>query len=180
MEKELYDLYDRQIRLFGKDTQKLIEESHVAIIQGPPYVLGREKRINDVGGEILKNLVLLGVERVTVNKHVISSFKRMFVNEITKINEKIRVAVIDEQQTEEAWNGYTLVILIDCKGQTTCPGIYVCSRCMGFHPLGKRHLCRECSNISVVHDCLLGAIIVQEWVKRLQKKPFVDEYYLEI
>ncbi|WEL39195.1 Myb-like protein [Encephalitozoon hellem] len=180
MEEELYGLYDRQIRLFGKGTQRLIEEARAAVIQGAPYVLGEGKRSSDIGGEILKNLVLLGVGEVTVNRHVITSFKRMFVNEISKINEKIKVVVVDDEKAFKAWCEYALVIFIDHKEQSVSTSIYVCSKCMAFHPLGKSHLCKEYGNISAAHDCLLGAIIVQEWVKKLQGKPFVSEYQLKV
>ncbi|CAD26351.1 similarity to DNA damage tolerance protein RAD31 RA31_SCHPO [Encephalitozoon cuniculi GB-M1] len=180
MEEQLYGLYDRQIRLFGKDTQRLIEESHVGIVQGPPYMLEGNERTNDIGGEILKNLVLLGVGRVTVNEHVLRSFRRMFVNEVSKINEKIRVEVIDEEHQEGAWDGYTLVIFIDQKEQARCPSIFVCSRCVAFHAPEKEHLCERHSSVSAAHDCLLGAIVVQEWVKRLQNRHSVDEYCVEL
>ncbi|ADM11974.1 uncharacterized protein Eint_080380 [Encephalitozoon intestinalis ATCC 50506] len=180
MEKELYGLYDRQIRLFGKDTQKSIEESHVVVVQGPPYIMAGEKRINDVGGEILKNLVLLGVRKITVNADVLVSFKKIFANKIEKINEEVKVTTIDQEKDEEIWARCTQAIFIDMKMRTNCPSIYVCSRCMAFHPLDQEHVCREYDSVSVAHDCLLGAIIVQEWVKKLQKRSFVDEFRLEI
>ncbi|KAL6936687.1 uncharacterized protein HGUI_03106 [Hanseniaspora guilliermondii] len=49
------ELYDRQIRLWGMSTQKLILKSNVLVVN-----------INGVGTEIMKNLLLSGIGNITV------------------------------------------------------------------------------------------------------------------
>ena len=181
MDESLYGLYDRQIRLFGSDTQRRIEESHVCVLQSPPYNMERKERATTIGGEVLKNLVLLGVGRVSVNKHALESFRRIFVNDISKINDRIEVGVIGDESGQEDWAELDLAIFIDQEhGDAKCPGIYICSKCMAFHGADKKHVCTGHGDISLVHDCLLGAIAVQEWVKKLQGRPFVGEYRLDL
>lgn len=55
------ELYDRQIRLWGMSTQKLILKSNVLVVN-----------LNGVGTEIMKNLLLSGIGNITVlDEHVI-------------------------------------------------------------------------------------------------------------
>lgn len=181
MDESLYGLYDRQIRLFGHGTQEQIEKSRVCILQGPPYRIERKERVTTIGGEVLKNLVLLGVQKVSVNQHVLGSFKRIFANDVAKINDKVEIDVVDKEDEQECWSGYSLAIFIDQEHEgVDCPGIYICSRCMSFHGVDKKHVCTMYGGISLAHDCLLGAIAVQEWVKKLQGRPFVSEYRLDL
>ncbi|KAH9410984.1 hypothetical protein HK407_09g13980 [Ordospora pajunii] len=172
----MYGLYDRQIRLFGQQTQALIEKAHVCILQAHLGHDQQEHRDTDIGGEILKNLALLGVPRISASKCVIESFKRMFHGSIKDINPEIE---INETDTIDIQHSHTLIIFINGWNEYESQGIYACSKCMSFHSTQKQHSCSETSTcISFANDCLLGAIIVQEWIKKLQGKPYAECYKL--
>lgn len=183
-EEALYGLYDRQIRLFGRSTQDLIEDAKVYITQKAPYFLNRRRRATDIGGEILKNIALLGVKDISVNETTKESFERISANGVEKISEDIKVSIVDAQSQEDNKEIYTLAVYIDQMDDSkeSHAGIYVCSRCMSFHDIKKRHECGGyvLGNNAFPNDCLLGAIVVQEWVKRLQGKPYVEEYQLQL
>lgn len=172
----MYGLYDRQIRLFGRDTQQRIESASACIIQRPPYFLNRKERRTDIGGEILKSLALLGVRTLSASASVEESFKRISPNDVCRIN-KDAVLNAGTQST------HTLAVFIDEMGQSSAETtVYVCSRCMSFNNARNEHVCTgyvfgECV---FAEDCLLGAVVVQEWVKKLQGKPHVEEYQLKI
>ncbi|TBU14573.1 E1 ubiquitin activating enzyme-like protein [Ordospora colligata] len=172
----MYGLYDRQVRLFGQHTQDLIEKAHVCIIQTHQSYCDQYHRDIDIGGEIIKNLALLGVRTISASKCAIESFKRMFHGCIKDINSEIE---INEVNSINVQHKYTFIIFINGLNEYKLEGIYACSKCMSFHSALKLHICSEASTcISFANDCLLGAIIVQEWIKKLQGKPCVECYTL--
>lgn len=177
MTNDLYGLYDRQIRLFGRETQRLIESACVYVVQGPPYILNTKMRTTDIGGEILKNLVLLGVRTIFTDEIVKSSFSRVSPNDVSKINDEVDV------RTEVGKETYTVAIFVDKTDEVESDvGIYVCSRCMSFHDIKKEHVCAKyvLNRDPFAGDCLLGAIVVQEWIKRVQNASYVEEYQLKL
>lgn len=143
-------------------------------------MFNRRERVSDIGGEILKNLVLLGVRRISMNKAVDDSFKRICPVDAGRMNEDMEVRMVDEPDGKER---YDLAVFVDqVRDVESCVGIYVCSSCMMFQSVEKKH---ECSgyvlgDMVFVNDCLLGAIVVQEWVKRLQNRPHAEEFQLSL
>ncbi|KAM0674192.1 hypothetical protein GVAV_002266 [Gurleya vavrai] len=85
--KSDFSLYDRQIRLFGAITQRKIKNLHVQIIS---------ESENLTAGEIIKNLVLLGVIELRVNLFAMNSYKKIGVSELEEINENVSCEIIEE------------------------------------------------------------------------------------
>jgi hypothetical protein len=176
-ENLVHGLYDRQIRLFGQNTQSLIENAEI-------YIIEREASMReaDIGGEIVKNLALLGVKRLVVSPSTERSYKRLAHRSITEINPHIKFEVSDFGDAGGC-SVPDLVVMIDTVAPCPCKSsIYVCSRCMSFGDGESRHVCGniDLDNGFFVNDCLLGAILVQEWVKKLQGKEFTVCYKLRI
>ncbi len=61
---------------------------------------------------------------------------------------------------------------------TEIPYYYVCPSCYSIRKDNFYHSCIIRVNKSVASDCLIGAIVVQEFLKILQKKKFLNEYQL--
>jgi hypothetical protein len=176
-EEPLYGLYDRQIRLFGQNTQSLIESAQVYVVEDEEA----EVRRTDIGGEIMKNLVLLGVGKLTVSPSTERSYRRMVPKSVTEINPNIRFKVGEFES--HGGDVPDLVVMIDTGTSYPCrSSVYVCSKCMSFNDGKAEHVCGDAglSDGFFINDCLLGAILVQEWVKRLQGRRFVECYRLRM
>ncbi|EJW02579.1 hypothetical protein EDEG_03018 [Edhazardia aedis USNM 41457] len=87
-------LYDRQIRLFGYDTQLKIKQMKVRIIS---KLKCNDKKFSYIGAEILKNFALIGVINLEFNKLTLDSYSMMVPNSLQEINENIIYSVIDEE-----------------------------------------------------------------------------------
>lgn len=93
-EREWYDRYDRQIRLWGVEAQRRLAESHV-LITGTPCSL--------VGHELAKNVVLSGVARLGLcasgksqGRGFLGSNLDATVASLRDMNPHVDIAVIDE------------------------------------------------------------------------------------
>ncbi|KAM0679037.1 hypothetical protein BDAP_000416 [Binucleata daphniae] len=84
-------LYDRQIRLFGYETQYKIKNLKIKIFA---------YKNNFCAGEIIKNFALLGVTEMKMNKLALESFDKISVNSLSEINEAIKVTIESEDNKE--------------------------------------------------------------------------------
>lgn len=156
--------YDRQIRHFGKDVQLKLGSITVSIQSSDSNSL--------IGGEILKNLALLGVNKLYYDENTYKSYKKLVPNEIQQINTNIEICKLDK---------YDCIFLIyKCSDKITIDnGFYVCTEHYTFKKYSSP--CSENESVNdIVNDCLLGAIVVQEFVKSLQGKSVLDYFKLDI
>lgn len=59
---QIFDRYDRQLRLWGHDGQHLLENSHITIV-----IDNDANKTVDLLEETLKNVILVGVKNITLN-----------------------------------------------------------------------------------------------------------------
>lgn len=59
---QIFDRYDRQLRLWGHDGQHLLENSHITIV-----IDNAANKTVDLLEETLKNVILVGVKNITLN-----------------------------------------------------------------------------------------------------------------
>ncbi len=71
--------YDRQIRLFGEETQKKLFKIKI-------QVLGTS---NAISMEIIKNIVLLGVQNLVIEKSMEEETRKFIPNSLKEINENL-------------------------------------------------------------------------------------------
>ena len=80
--------YDRQIRHFGKEVQIKLSTVTINIQSNDPNSL--------ISGEILKNLVLLGVNNLHYDDNTYKSYKKLVPNEIYQINSNVQFCKLEE------------------------------------------------------------------------------------
>ncbi|EOB11690.1 hypothetical protein NBO_934g0001, partial [Nosema bombycis CQ1] len=74
---------------------------------------------------------------------------------------------------------FDIKIIIDSQEDTINPHIiYVCSKCYSFKTGFKEENCIK-SKSKIELDCLLGAFIVQELIKKVAGKEYLKEYRIE-
>lgn len=172
--------YDRQIRVFGFTTQEKLQNMRVTLYTSTN---------NYVSAEIVKNLVLLGVADLKINKRAEECVLRMIPGGIKDINEKLRLEVFDDaaSMTDHSSTGscsmneqeVNVTIQID---NFVVNGFgrsfYVCSKCCMFGDTCDHH-CVETEH-KIENECLLGAVLVQEMVKMLSGENYQKEYRLDV
>ena len=160
--------YDRQIRLFGKNVQHKLTALSVSILSS--------NENNFVSGEILKNLVLLGVGNIYADANTIISFGKLVANKIKDINPKVNIL-------DKAEGIYFIIddILVP-KAEKV---FYISSKKLEYSTFSSNFL-NDTSKIinennsssDVVKECLLGGIIVQEFIKMIQNQTYQTSYML--
>lgn len=160
----MYDRYDRQVRLIGKEVQAKIEKLSVSMISHSESFLS---------GEILKNMTLLGVRRFKVNAPCLESYKRLVLGDVDKLNENLELEIVNELDL-----GCDVRILVDYEGESE-DAIYICTKCYTFRMGGVIEGCKE-RETNIVKDCLLGAFVVQEVIKKIADKEYLEGYTLSI
>ena len=160
--------YDRQIRLFGKNVQHKLTALSVSILSS--------NENNFVSGEILKNLVLLGVGNIYADANTIISFGKLVPNKIKDINPKVNIL-------DKAEGIYFIIddILVP-KAEKV---FYISSKKLEYSTFSSNFL-NDTSKIinennsssDVVKECLLGGIIVQEFIKMIQNQTYQTSYML--
>lgn len=147
--------FDRQIRVFGRETQNRIYQTKVVILG---------KNINYIAAEILKNILLLGFSDICINESVSESVKLILFD--------------DEQQISAAKISYTNQE-IDCDVYVSICALeyYFCCSCLSFST--SLHKCEKKTNEPHL-EMLIGSIYVQEIVKKLKGDKHVSEYTLQI
>ncbi|ELQ75152.1 SMT3/SUMO-activating complex, AOS1/RAD31 component [Trachipleistophora hominis] len=174
--------YDRQIRIFGFTTQEKLQNMCVTLYTST---------FNYISAEIIKNLVLLGVTNLKINKRAEESVLRMIPGGLQAINDKLRlvvfddiVDVIDYSKTEdnvadEHAESLDIIIAVDYFVQNERRNsFYVCSKCYMFSD-NCDHNCVETEH-SIENECLLGAILVQEIVKMVSNESCQKMYRLDV
>ncbi|ORD95525.1 hypothetical protein HERIO_2428 [Hepatospora eriocheir] len=162
--------YDRQVRLFGEETQNKLKKMKIAIYGSR----------NLISAEILKNIVLLGVNTIIVSNSIVEETKRLVFDNLCEINEDLNIIESSDEKID-----YTFVIedqLINIPEiDNTC---FICSRCISFYFKKVDH--GMCCKVSVkeehkfVYECMLGGMVVQEFVKRVQGLTnSIDSFNLE-
>lgn len=156
--------YDRQIRLFGIETQEKLCSMKVQIIGDSGYV----------SSEIIKNLVLLGIGHIVVQEAMLECVKKIIPDPLDKINENLRIEVSNEVSRSD------FIFIIGLELKTILPGFYICPKCLMFkmedfdHPCNKTEI--ECK---VAKEFLLGALVVQEFIKLIQGKEHEKHYKID-
>ncbi|KAF9764532.1 SUMO-activating enzyme subunit aos-1 [Nosema granulosis] len=215
----MYDRYDRQVRLIGKDVQNKIENLSVCVI---------DHSKSFVSGEIVKNLTLLGVRKLKLNKTALVSYEKLVLGEICKLNNNLELQIVNELDLE---CDVKISVNLEVKDEDT---INICTQCYSF-ATGYSKKCDGTvedtvkydtvqntvedavkydtvhntvddtvqntvedtvdavkydtvhntvdtvnDTVEIVKDCLLGAFVIQEIIKKIADKPFLKEYTLDI
>lgn len=158
-------LYDRQIRIFGKDTQEKLISTSIQLIT--PALLQEGSESLYIAGEILKNFILLGVTQIYATDECISALKLLVPDEFMT-DKRINI-------TREYLNT-NINIFIDSYSDDS--GIFICTQCYRFGDKWVHECTKECSGNDVALECLLGAVFVQEMVKKLMGVDYRSEYKL--
>lgn len=179
--------YDRQIRLFGMETQKKLRNMTVQVYGSGSAIVG----------EIVKNLVLLGVNWLILQKAAELDYDQLVPNKMAEINELVTV-----QYEEEIVKSDFLFIVgemadldrtVGLDSAIGTPYYFVCSRhaCHTLRKSAMRHECRQDGSADTqqngpesiqaevglrARQCLIGAFAVQEFLKAIQGKRHVAEY----
>ncbi|ORD93476.1 hypothetical protein ECANGB1_2169 [Enterospora canceri] len=185
-------IFDRQVRLFGTETQERIGGTTV-VVAG---------RANKISAEIVKNVVLLGVYEVRTTEEIALEAERLIkgdletINERVKINRKLRNDSIGRMRVG---HGYGIVgrlldyfrgeskndksslfyFLIDQDHSGLDVGYYfVCSGCRTAVKNSCVHQCirkegagADNRMLELAKDLYVGATVVQEFIKIVDGKP---------
>ena len=170
--------YDRQIRLFGLETQKKLINLKV-------QVLGLQ---NAVSMEIIKNIVLLGIGTVVINKKMIEEIQKYIPNSLLEINENLKIE-FSETVVESDF-----LFLVDLEIENLSKNYYfVCSMCYTVKWSSSHSHCENDRNnkndkndlekfspeLILAKQCLIGAVSVQEFLKLVQGKRYSEEFQFE-
>lgn len=156
--------YDRQIRLFGPEIQEKLSEIKVQVLGNP----------NLVSAEILKDIVLLGVKKVVTDEKIIEETARIVPDTLKTINPELEIEI----STIPVECDFIFMIDTPVKCNTKyC--YFLCSKCMTIRKSMDNHVC-EATLVSLLEarQCLIGAFAVQEFIKHLQGRDFIDQYQL--
>lgn len=156
--------YDRQIRLFGEETQRKLCSLKVQI-------LGTS---NAVAMEIIKNVVLLGVETIAIEESMLEETKKYIPNSLQEINENLKIQFKDKIIESD------FLFLIDQSYSGELKNYYfICSKCFTIKFSESEHVCKDIENDSILaKQCLIGAFAVQEFLKLIQGKRNCNEFNL--
>lgn len=163
--------YDRQIRLFGAQTQNKLAGLKVQILG----------RANFSSSEILKNLVLLGVNRIIVQRDILDHTRKLIPDDLADINESLDIELSDERKDPE------FLFCVDRAAEDSDHGVgmcFVCSKCLTIRMDGSLHECHDADLVDtscvVAGQCLVGGLAVQEFVKLIQGKKHAFCYRVEL
>jgi hypothetical protein len=185
LEKEDEQLYDRQIRLFGFETQVKMKNYTAYIFSKPKDAESCEgdpkhfksERVSYLAGELIKNFALLGVEKIYTDVDSYHAFLEMVPTTLELINERIEHKITEIEKMECAGEN-TIVVFVD-----TLPVVgdayFICTRCLSFEITTEHTQCMKLvKGRGIALDCLLGAIFVQEFVKMVKGDKHLKEYRL--
>lgn len=166
------DKYDRQIRLFGIETQSKLAGLKVQIMGSA----------NFSSCEILKNIVLLGVGKVIVQKDILDYTKRLVPDDLMDINESLVIELSDERRESEFLFCVDRPIEDDRNNRSSV--YFVCSKCLTIKMDGFAHECSGADSVDLscmaARQCLVGGFAVQEFIKLVQGKKHADCYKVEL
>lgn len=150
--------YDRQIRLFGFKTQEKISQLTVQILG----------EINYVSTEILKNLVLLGFQKIIVKPELINFSYKIIPDSISEVNENVLIETAENAvKCDFTFN----VSKIPIKGCNICPHCYKITNKEEINS-DEDHSCEIAEFgsdlLKIAHECFVGALSVQEFLKKIQ------------
>lgn len=172
--------YDRQIRLFGFETQQRLSEMTVQILGGTTLI----------SCEIIKNVVLLGVHKIIVEEQALSSIKRIVPVCLKDINENLVIEISNKVESSD------FLFTVDKRADAS-NSYFICSKCLVIKKGGGVHECTACAGQSdgsiestvqsvigndacrAATECLVGAFAVQEFLKTIQGQEHVKEYAFE-
>lgn len=160
------DKYDRQVRLFGEETQNKLFDLKV-------QVLGTS---NPISMEIIKNVVLLGVQNLTIEQEMENELKKFIPNTLNEINENLKIQYSDVLEEVE----FLFVIDRAIDKSINQKFYFICSKCFIIKFSSCEHECECNQNINMIlpRYCLVGAYSVQEFIKYVQGKKYTNEYTL--
>jgi hypothetical protein len=170
--------YDRQIRLFGKDVQNILGRLRISVLSNTTGY---------ISGEILKNIVLLGVNEIYADTSTLHSFNKLVPNTIKGINPRCKLLEECPEVSDMVFVvskcSDPLFVCSDPLFVSTNP-LFVCKDplfvCKDHYEYKKGWgTCKgkKMSN-DKVKDCLIGGIIVQEFIKKLQNQKYEEEFSL--
>lgn len=153
--------YDRQIRLFGAETQEKLCSMKV-------QVLGT---VNLISAEIVKNVVLLGVGKIIISRELLDETKKLVRNALKCINPTLVIEFLDFPTKCD----FTFSIDVDSKNRSAC--YFICSKCLSINSETHSHDCIPLeSDLLEIRHCLVGALAVQEFIKFAQGKDMIKSY----
>ncbi|KAM0679853.1 SUMO-activating enzyme subunit 1 [Glugoides intestinalis] len=156
--------YDRQIRLLGFETQQKLYKMKIQVIGSA----------NTVSAEIIKNVVLLGVGSVVITSKMLEEAKKLVPDALNAINESLKIEFSDSAVDCD----FVFAVDIAIKGST--PSFFVCSKCLLLKAGDQQHTCEESDDCNLIaKHCLLGALVVQEYIKKTQGIKTLSFYRIE-
>lgn len=161
--------YDRQIRLFGLETQQALSRMTVQVVGGDSLV----------SAEIVKDIVLLGVSKLVAAEGPLAAAERMVAGRLCDINEHIVV------EASEHAVPCDFLFAVDVPPPPACRCYFICSRCLTVQKDTSAHACQEAcyepgSTARHAAECLAGAFAVQEFIKFVQGKKHAESYRVEL
>lgn len=162
-------LYDRQIRLFGYDTQEKLKNMKILIMCS--------NKQSFLAGEILKNFACLGVEKIYTDQKTLDSFNGMIPNKLENINENIKHEIMEDKNDTKIYLSDVLRIFVDLDGECD---FFICSKCLFFRKEYAHDCVRQTKGDEMALQCLLGAIFAQEIVKKVKGDVFCEKYQINI
>ena len=156
--------YDRQIRLFGEEIQRKLFEMKI-------QVLGST---NPISMEIVKNIVLLGIQNLVIKKEMENEIKKFIPNSLNEINENLKI-----QYSEDVLD-CDFIFLIDKRIESLDENkkfYFICSKCLRMKFSSFEHECKELEIKNILpRYCLIGAYAVQEFLKLVQDKAYTKDF----
>lgn len=185
------DFFDRQIRLFGIETQEKLKNTTI-IIDGTA---------NNIASEITKCVILLGVKEIKTTQEIVNKTEYLIKNKLKDINEHVKITILPSNILEKEVNTnllsfktiltllklnkikktFNFSFIIDKKIANGNNFYYICSNCLTFIKNTYKH--DNCTNLRfnfqqeynskcllMAKEVLLGAMSVQEFIKIIEGK----------
>lgn len=175
-EKENEELkkYDRQIRLFGVDTQHKLINTTIVIVQ-----TNTSKKETLISGEILKNVLLLGVNKIFCNKETLDSFYKLSPNSIKDLNKSVNLSIISKKDVEKDDFINCIVVLVDTLVNLIGNDkFFICSGCYSYHNTLIAHsVCEKREDpLNLYKECMIGAFFVNDLINFIKDKKGIEGF----
>ncbi|RVD92713.1 E1 ubiquitin activating enzyme [Tubulinosema ratisbonensis] len=176
MQEEEKDLekYDRQIRLFGLETQLKLIDTPIVLVQ--THITNKP---SFVSGEILKNILLLGVNKIFCDNETLTSFYNLCPNRIENLNNSVELTVIEKSKLTTKEFSDKIIILVDTLiNLIGNDKFFICSGCFSYHNTLIAHsVCERVEDpLLPIKECMIGAFFVNDLIKFIKDKKEINGF----
>lgn len=165
--------YDRQLRTFGHDTQRIIFETKVDLLTSYSII---DNHRTFIGAEILKNFLLLGINQISISKVITEQIKRI-LPDYKEINKDCKIKFCED-------NSFDLqggLILVRISNKETKKTFLICEKCLSYFIVEEEnksnHLC-DLIPKKIELECLIGSILTQEIIKMISGQNYQKNFSL--